>query len=664
MQCINRYPAIPLFVHDPYFSIWSVQDHLNEGWSRHWTGSGHTFAVLLRIDGIVWKIAGDVPNTQTAEQKLCRVYATTTKYIFQAGDIEITLNFVSPLLPDDLMLLSRPISYLCYSVKSLSEQPHKIELYVNFDNNICVNDCSQPTTWGRFNLEGMDVMSFSAAEQKPLNRAGDDLRIDWGTFYLGLPHTNGTMTSAIAPNHELWQEFSSYGKLLRNDDMTMPKPPTPFCHTLGAAIDLGTVSTKEHDGYFLVAYDSRESISYLNCPLYGYWAKDGENIGTILLDAMRRHAKILTLSAEFDHDFEKRFSRVGGNFYAELNALAYRQTIGAHKLVADFNGNPLFFSKENFSNGCIATVDVTYPSAPLFVAFAPALLKAMLIPILDYAKRPRWRFPFAPHDLGCYPLANGQVYGGGERNESDQMPVEECGNMLLLVTMLGKFNEDWSCSEQYYELLKDWADYLLDKGYDPENQLCTDDFAGHLAHNANLSIKALLAIAAFAEIAEHNGRDGSIYRHAAEKGAEQWLQDSRSNDSAHTVLAFNAKNTWSMKYNLVWDKLLNLHLFPEELAQQEVTFYLQQANQYGIPLDNRANYTKLDWLVWSATLSGKRVDFDAVLTLIGNFLRDTPDRVPLTDWYDTKDAHCINFRARSVVGGLAIALLFQQRQEK
>ena len=236
--------------------------------------------------------------------------------------------------------------------------------------------------------------------------------------------------------------------------------------------------------------------------------------------------------------------------------------------------------------------------------------------------------------------------------------------MLLLVTMLGKFNEDWSCSEQYYELLKDWADYLLDKGYDPENQLCTDDFAGHLAHNANLSIKALLAIAAFAEIAEHNGRDGSIYRHAAEKGAEQWLQDSRSNDSAHTVLAFNAKNTWSMKYNLVWDKLLNLHLFPEELAQQEVTFYLQQANQYGIPLDNRANYTKLDWLVWSATLSGKRVDFDAVLTLIGNFLRDTPDRVPLTDWYDTKDAHCINFRARSVVGGLAIALLFQQRQEK
>jgi hypothetical protein len=272
----------------------------------------------------------------------------------------------------------------------------------------------------------------------------------------------------------------------------------------------------------------------------------------------------------------------------------------------------------------------------------------------------RWEWPFAPHDLGTYPLANGQVYGGGEKTEDDQMPVEESGNMLIVMDALGRRRGNWRLAEAYWPELTKWAEYLRAKGLDPENQLSTDDFAGHLTHNANLSIKAIEGIAAYAEMAKALGKPeiAEKYDSAAKQMAERW--QTMAIDGDHYKLAFDKPGTWSQKYNLVWDQLLGLGLFPAAVREKDIAFYLQHLNEYGLPLDNRKDYTKLDWQLWTATLAKDPAQFQSFMTPIGKWINETTSRVPLTDWYDTRTGKMIGFQARSVVGGIFIKLLGDQ----
>jgi len=282
--------------------------------------------------------------------------------------------------------------------------------------------------------------------------------------------------------------------------------------------------------------------------------------------------------------------------------------------------------------------------------------------VLEYAALPRWKWPFAPHDLGTYPLANGQVYGGGEVTEDDQMPVEESGNLLILVAAMGRERGNWEFARQYWPQFTKWAEYLKEKGLDPSNQLSTDDFAGHLAHNANLSIKAIEALAAYAEMARGVGKPeiADEYAHLAAGMADKW--QAMALDGDHYKLAFDKPGTWSQKYNLVWDQILDLHLFPAKVRQTELAYYLKHLSRYGLPLDNRAGYTKLDWTVWTATLAdapqpGQPDIFATLLALAGRWANEGPSRVPMTDWYDTGGGKQIGFQARSVVGGVYIKAL-------
>jgi hypothetical protein len=656
-----RPPSVPLVAHDPYFSIWSAADRLSDTGTTHWTGKPNGLTVLVRIDGKVYSLTGSAGRPATAgnslQQESVEVLPTRSIYRFSGAGVRLELTFLTPALPEDLDVLSRPLTYIEWTASATDGKEHEASAYFDAGSDLVVNTADQAVAAARFQVDGQPVVRMGSREQAILGKRGDDLRIDWGYLYLAADKAEGA-TLAIVSRQEGRAAFTSSGRLPDSDDFREPsRSARTQAPVLAAGIQMGKVSAQPVSRYVMLAYDDLYAIEYFERRERAWWRRNGAEAADLIRMGRRDHDSLLARSKAFDDQLMADMRRAGGEKYARLASLAYRQTLAAHKLVADADGTPQYFPKENFSNGCIATVDVIYPSAPFALLFNPKLLRAQLQPVLEYARMGRWRWPFAPHDLGTYPHANGQVYGGGERTEENQMPVEESGNMLIMLAALAQVEGTAEFADKYWAELTRWAEYLKQKGLDPENQLSTDDFAGHLAHNANLSIKAILALGSYGRLAELTGRKeiAAEYRRTTQEFVKKWVELGAEGD--HYRLAFDKPGTWSQKYNLVWDKLLGLNLFPAEVARKEIAYYLTKMNQYGLPLDNRRTYTKLDWILWTATMTENAGDFEKIVGPAYQFANDSESRVPLSDWYDTVTAKQQGFQARSVVGGLFIKML-------
>jgi hypothetical protein len=707
-------PATPLVACDPYFSIWSPADKLTDEDTVHWTGKPHRLTSMVRIDGKPYRIMGASPARVPAlPQTSLAVLPTRTLYTFEGAGVALQLTFMTALLPQDIDLLSRPVTYLTYDVRATDGKKHAVEVYFDAASELVVNESRQQVIWetsklvaqkpgnlGLTNALTLDIIQMGSKDQPVLAKRGDDIRIDWGYLYTAADQA-GVSDYTVAAGPVARADFADSGKLPETDPC-QPRAAGDQTPVSAVALDFGKVGKQTTSRWLMLAYDDLYSIQYMQKNLRPYWRRNGWEAVDLLMAAARDYASLQKRCAAFDKELMADLTKAGGEKYAKLCALAYRQCFAAGKFVADENGQPLQFCKENHSNGCISTSDVFYPMAPQFILFGPSLTKSFLVPFMNYAASDRWKFPFAPHDLGQYPHANGQRYGGGERTEENQMPVEESGNLLLLMAAVAQMEGNANFAGLYWSRLEQWAEYLKAKGFDPENQLCTDDFAGHLAHNVNLSVKAICGLGAFAKMCDMRGDkakaqeystlakefaarwvkeadDGSPWRGrpalvSSSEGAsssppqratgrEEQGQDALATKTAagdHFRLAFDKSGTWSQKYNLVWDRILGLNLFPAEVARKEMDFYRKTQNKYGLPLDNRQTYTKLDWTLWTATLTQNRVDFEALVDPVYLFLNETPDRSPLTDWYQTKSGKKVGFTGRPVIGGVFIQMLYDK----
>ncbi len=663
----RKLPAYPLWVIDPNFSVWSKNDTLNGGDAIFWQGTSRRAYGLVRFGGKTYCFLGKRDDALPLAQKEVSVTAFETVYTFACAAFTLKVCFLSPLLPNDLKILSCPVCYTRYELRAKGALPADFSVTLVLDEEYCYSAKRAPVVGGVLPGEAYEAAFMTRRRNLVASDTSDTYAPDYGYTYLAGEESFFATEAAV--NRYVAEGAAEY----------LRKPNERAC--------LLSVNRAPR-GFFMVAYDDLVSVFYFGEWCKGYFFRGGKTIVDAMDYAYENAEKIVRKCRAFDKKLKEDCAAVGEGYYA-LACAALRQSVGGHKLVQTAKGELLFLSKECDSNGCIGTVDVSYPSMPLFLLYAPELVNAMVRGIFAFARMPVWTFGFAPHDLGTYPWCSGQVYGvRGEEdkyncgmlafgwgegpktqpvlylrpaasnvyNEQMQMPVEECGNMLVMTAAALRAGAAAELAERNFDLLEKWVGYLETYGPDPENQLCTDDFAGHLAGNVNLTVKALAGIESFSIVCRALGKEEAAAAYEAKAKAFAAAFKEKVGEGV-MPLAYGQEGTYSLKYNLLFDKLFGFDLIGQDVCEREVAYYLTKNNRYGVPLDTRENYTKSDWILWCAALTDDKAKAEGLYAPVLRYLEEGPVRLPFGDWYRTENGEIVHFINRTVQGGIFAPLL-------
>ena len=628
-----KLPCYPLVTIDPFMSIWSKTEKLYDSDTILWCNIKKAMKGLVTVDGKRYRFMG-LGDEPVIEQKSVCTSAFFTEYTFESKAISLTVKFWTPLFVDDLIMLSTPCSFVECTYNNIDKDAHSVRIDISLDCEFCYDRKKKPIKKEIRHHNTIDYAQMGRKKQKPLYRSGDGVSADWGYFCIQGDEVSSDSASLNG---------ISAGAFIRDKAV------------------------------FVIAYDDVKSIEYMGKKYDGYYKTKFYDIGNAIEYCVTNYDSLYEKALEWNDRIYNDATYFSTD-YADMISCAYRQVLAGHKLFENDNGDLLYFSKECHSNGCINTVDVSYPAIPFFLIYKPELVKGMMTGIFEFASTDAWKYDFAPHDIGTYPIANGQIYGQykifenqfakrrmylhkrNAYNYKSQMPVEECGNMLIMAYSYFVYSGDDSVIKDNYAMLEKWAKFLVNAGIELENQLCTDDFAGHSEKNINLAIKEIMGIGAFSKICDALGIENDYFS-TAQKYADNLIKYALADGTL--PFALNQKDTWSLKYNLVWDRLFSFNLFSKDLYMAESKKYLSKLDTYGVPLDYRKSFTKTDWMLWAAMLDDSGESVSAFSEAINKYLADTDDVACFSDWINTDKPKHEGFNHRTVQGGLWMPVLFK-----
>lgn len=662
-----RPPSIPIITMDPFVNLWSSHDHAYDGYATTWNNVTKEIRLAIRVDGqslLAFGYGTNLPRIPVIQTSV-KVWPTRTIYELQdpLGKVNLTIEWTTPLLPRQWEISSRTVTYVTFTAASMDGHNHNVELFFEAFSELVVNDNSEYITWGRYPVSAATaeatVMRIGTEAQNYMGIRNYTSYIDWGYAQVALLK-DSTEGSSIYSYYMPCSDFTSAGTIPNDiDDDRGPMPAGSVYMAWNVGWQFPVDKLTPVSKHLVFAYDDYYSVNYFGQQLHPYWRRPEAEPSTekMMKSAIDDYHTLMEACREFDHQLVQELEAKGGAKYATLASLAYRQTMAATKIVWNQElQKPWAFLRSISKQQDMSTVDAIAAAAPLLLYQDPELLQLLLLPILAYANNEtdnatyNYPYPWAPHHLGTYPVAD--VTPGDQNN----MPMEETGNVFILLAALVKTLGESSTDQwypQYWPLLQSWADYLIATLPDPGDQKSPDDYDAPTPHNTNLAVKGIVGLGAFSRLCDLFGKynESSYYYQQAASFAAQWAQMAHQGD--HYKMAFNESNSWSLKYNFFYERLLGLGLFSKDVVTQELAYYrTYHTNTYGIPLDGTVTYTKLEWMALVTALSDDAAQKEELLGILYNWADNTTPRTPLTDWYDTLTGIQQGHTASPVVGAL------------
>lgn len=661
-----RPPAAPLAVRSPYLNVWlnGLTDGGESGvlpnqWPRFWTEGIQGWQGYIKVDGKTYNWMGNHPSTDYANQTAQSYTSTKTTFVMDVGgQVELTISFLSPVFPKDQMRQSIPFAYMNVEVKSMDGCSHSVQIYSDVSGEFASGDNSALIEWEHQNVNDLHTHRFWRQNQDVFNEAND--QASWGHWYWTTKDQSG-VSYQIGQDTEVRSQFVNNGSLDGSIDSQF-RAVSDRWPVFALSRDLGKVNETVAT-LFTIGIAQDEAIQYhgvgdqkgLPSLWRVYYSNDSELVKFFYDDYDYSVEKCLELDRRIEDDSKS----AAGQDYATITSLALRQLYGGLQFVGT-RDNIKVFLKEISSNSDIQTVDVLFPAFPAMVYLNHDLIRWTLEPLLEYQKSGRYPNKWAVHDLGRYPRALGYDDGNDE-----PMPLEECGNMIIMMLSYAQKSGNNTYLADNWDLLTRWAEYLIEDAKIPAHQLSTDDFAGQLANQTNLAIKGIIALEAMSEVATRAGHadQKQHYSDIAHAYYGFWSEHGINHAAAtpHATLAYDDMDSYGLLYNLWGDKVLGLGFVPAEVYAMQSAWYPQVANAYGMVLDTRGTLTKSDWQVFAASMADEPTKRQFV-ALMARWINETTTWRALTDLYDTKDGgypRGIEFTARPVVGGLFAILALQ-----
>ncbi|CCC13068.1 hypothetical protein SMACR_06286 [Sordaria macrospora] len=650
-----RPPAVPLAVRTPYLSSWlqcEPECLLPDNWPRHWTTQILGWQGLVAVDGKVFNWMGKAFQNPVVNQLSLEYTSTKSIFIFDVdGKVNLSVTFLSPVFADDLSRQSQQFSYISAKAKSSDGGTHDVRLYMDVSGEWASGDVSQKITWAHNTTNKLNYHTFQRTEQVEYGENGEIAA--WGRWYFTTGSDSG-LSWQIGSDQVVRSRFASNQTLANTVDDTFRAvqdnwPVFGFSHNLG---DVGSSETERLFTLGLIQ-DNVIHFAGMNKTLDavpGLWQSyfnrdDRQAIEEFYGD----YQYAATHSNELDDRIQQDSVKAGGQDYATITTLTVRQSFGA----LQFGGTPskpYIFLKEISSNSDIQTVDVIFPAYPILLYLNATLAKYLLDPLFENQESGAYPNKWAEHDLGTFPVAKGYPSGNDE-----PMPLEECGNMVIMTLAYAERTGDTGYLQNHYSILSQWAEFLVEDSLIPSNQLSTDDFAGTLANQTNLAIKGIIGLKAMGRIANLTSNSDN-WGAIADEYLENWkvLAINNDTDLPHTTLSYGDKNSHGLLYNIYADKLLDLNFVDQSIFDMQSKFYQSIALKYAVPLDTRHTWTKSDWMMFAAAVAGPDTK-ELLINKLANWIGNTTTNRAMTDLYDAETGgypqNGPTFVARPVMGG-------------